>query len=97
MIDRTDLQLLLCEQIMEMDTNDLMELASELTGHDLEMADEELITGSLESPVTVDGKGLKKWLGFMLYALGERVPQDQAEGWKKSLPISQEIGRVHHK
>jgi len=81
MIDRTDLQLLLCERIMEMDTYELMELASELTGHDLEMADEEeeLIVGSLEPPVIADGKGLKKWLGFLLYALGERVPQNQAE------------------
>ena len=81
MIDRTDLQLLLCEQIMEMETCDLMELASEITGHELEIADEdkELIAGSLELPVTVDDKGLKKWLGFLLYALGERVQQHQAE------------------
>jgi hypothetical protein len=82
MIDRTDLQLLLCEQIMEMDTCDLMELASEMTGHDLQIAneEEELITGSLEPPVTVDEKGLKNWLGFMLDALSERLPQEQAEG-----------------
>jgi hypothetical protein len=75
MLDRTDLQLLLCEQIMEMDNDELMELASQTTGHDFEMADEEneLIAGSLEPPVALDHKGLKKWLGFLLYALGEQV------------------------
>jgi hypothetical protein len=82
MIDRTDLQLLLCEQIMQMDTNDLMKLASEITSHDLELADEEkeLIDGSAEPPAIVDGDGLKKWLCFLLDALGERVPQDHAKG-----------------
>ena len=49
MIDRTDLQMLLCEQSMEMDTHSLIELASEITGHDLEMSneEEEIMAGSL--------------------------------------------------
>lgn len=82
MIDRTDLQLLLCGQIMEMDTHELMELASEITGHDLEMhnEEEEIMVGSLEPPVISDPPGFKKWLGFLQYALGERVQQNQAQG-----------------
>ncbi len=75
MIDRTDLQLMLCEQIMEMDNDNMIELANQLTGHDLETYDEasEVIIGSLEAIDIDDPQGLKKWLGFMLYALGERV------------------------
>lgn len=82
MIDRTDLQLMLCEQIMEMDTGNLIELAAQVTGHDLEMYhdDEQVIIGSMESIEISDPQGFKKWLGFMLYALGERVQQDQAQG-----------------
>jgi hypothetical protein len=26
-----------------------------------------------------DPRGLKKWLGFLLFALGERLPQEQTE------------------
>lgn len=80
MIDRTDLQLMLCEQIMEMDTGNLIELASQVTGHDLEMYhdDEQVIIGSIESFEISDPTGFKKWLGFLRYALGERVQQDQA-------------------
>jgi len=80
MIDRTDLQLMLCEKIMEMDNASLIELASQVTGHDLELygEEEEIIVGSLESLAIEDPAGFKKWLGFMLYALGERVEQDQA-------------------
>lgn len=82
MIDRTDLQLLLCEQIMEMDTGSLIEMAFKVAGHDLEMYqdDEQTIIGSVETLQLADPRGLKKWLGFMLYALGERVLQDQPEG-----------------
>lgn len=81
MIDRTDLQLMLCEQIMEMDTGGLIELVAQVSGHDLEMYqdDEQVIIGSLESLEISDPRGFKKWLGFMLYALGERLPHDQAQ------------------
>ena len=74
-IDRTDLQLMLCEQIMETDTDTLMELAKQLLGHDLEIYNDETedMIGSLETIDIDDPQGLKKWLGFMLYALGERV------------------------
>jgi hypothetical protein len=75
MIDRTDLQLMIAEQIMEMDNNNLMELFSQLTGHELEVYDEatETIIGSVETLDIEDGDSLKKWLGFLLYALGERI------------------------
>ncbi len=74
MIDRTDLQLMLCEQIMEMGNDEMMELVNQLTGHDLEAYDEasEVVVGSLETIDIDDPQGLKKWLGFLLYALGER-------------------------
>lgn len=75
MIDRTDLQLMLCEQIMEMGNDEMIELANQLIGHDLEAYDEasEVIVGSLETIDIEDPHMLKKWLGFLLYALGERV------------------------
>ena len=75
MIDRTDLQLMIAEQIMEMDNDNLMELFSQLTGHELEVYNEatETIIGSVETLDIEDAHGLKKWLGFLLYALGERI------------------------
>ena len=74
-IDRTDLQLMLCEQIMETDTDTLMELAIQRLGHDLEIYNDEteVMIGSPETIDIDDPQGFKKWLGFMLYALGERV------------------------
>lgn len=74
MIDRTDLQLMITEQIMGMGADGLMELFSQLTGHDPEMYDEttDTIIGSVETIDIEDSQGLKKWLGFLLYALGER-------------------------
>lgn len=81
MIDRTDLQLMLCEQIMEMGNDELIELANQLNGHDLEAYDEasEVIVGSLETIDIDDPQGLKRWLGFLLYALGERVEMSVAD------------------
>lgn len=81
MIDRTDLQLMIAERIMEMDTDCLMELFSQRTGHDLEMYDEatETIIGSVETIDIADSRGLKKWLGFLLYAHGERIGSATAE------------------
>ncbi len=81
MIDRTDLQLMLCEQIMEMGNDEMMELVNQLTGHDLEAYDEasEVVVGSLETIDIDDPQGLKKWLGFLLYALGERVEMPGTE------------------
>lgn len=75
MIDRTDLQLMIAEQIMDMDTDNLMELFSKLTGHELEVYNEatETIIGSVETIDIEDSQALKKWLGFLLYALGERI------------------------
>lgn len=81
MIDRTDLQLMIAEQIMEMDNDDLMELFSQLTGHELEVYNEatETIIGSVETLDIEDAQGLKTWLGFLLYALGERVGNTATE------------------
>lgn len=81
MIDRTDLQLMLCEQIMEMDTERLIDLGRELLDHDLELYREEteVVVGSVESIDINDPPMLKKWLGFLLYALGERVDMTTAE------------------
>ncbi len=66
---------ILSEQILEMDIDDLIGLVSKLTGEDLELVDEaeENVTGTLEPPGIHDPADLKRWLGFMLYALGERV------------------------
>ena len=41
MIDRTDLQLMLLEHFFEMDTDELIELFQQLTGHELEIYNEE--------------------------------------------------------
>lgn len=78
MLDRTDIQLILCETLMEMDTDELIDLTMQLTGEDLEMhnAEQDIVVGSLESLAISDPQELKKWLGFMLYAFGERVPFD---------------------
>jgi len=75
MIDRTDLQLMLVEQIFELDTEILIELFRQVTGHDLKIYDHEteVIIGSLEMLHVADPPHLKKLLGFLLYALGERV------------------------
>jgi hypothetical protein len=80
MLDRTDLQLMICEQIMDMDTDDLLRLFSELTGSDMRMYDEEkdIVVGEVESLAIDYGPSLKTWLGFLLYALGERLAVQQA-------------------
>ena len=80
MLDRTDLQLMVCEQIMDMDTDSLRRLFSELTGSDMLMYDEEkgIVVGEVESLAIDPGPSLKTWLGFMLYALGERLAMQQA-------------------
>lgn len=79
MIDRTDLQLMVCEQINEMRTDELMALFTELTGQQLEMYDEEkdIVMGEVEALAIEDSENLKKWLGFLLYALGERLARQQ--------------------
>ena len=75
MLDRTDLQLMLCEQIMGMPTDELMNLVTKFTGYDLEEYDEEqdIVVGELEALAIDHPPSLKTWLGFMLYALGERI------------------------
>jgi hypothetical protein len=79
MLDRTDLQLMICEQIMDMDTENLLELFSGLTGSDMLMYDEEkdIVIGEVESLTIDHGPSLKTWLGFLLYALGERLATQQ--------------------
>lgn len=81
MIDRTDLQLMLCERVMDLDTDVLIELFAQLTGHELTVYDDETdtIVGSLEVLDIADPPLLKKWLGFLLYALGERIEMDDEE------------------
>jgi hypothetical protein len=80
MLDRTDLQLMVCQQIMDMDTDSLLRLFSELTGSDMLMYDEEkgVVVGEVESLAIDHGPSLKTWLGFLLYALGERLAAQQA-------------------
>lgn len=73
MIDRTDLQLMLVEQLCEMDTDNLIDLFQQLTGHEMEIYNTEQIIGSLEAIEIGDPPHLKKLLGFLLYDLGERV------------------------
>lgn len=96
MLDRTDLVLMLCDYIMEMGTDELCELLSHVAGEDFEVCDpeEDLVTGPSESLELSSPDGLKTWLGFMLYALGERVEcdtgatatkQDDAEDVKRRL------------
>jgi len=67
MIDQTDLQLMICEQIMDMDTDNLLRLFSELTGSDMLMYDEEkeIMVGEVESLAIDHGPSLKTWLGFL--------------------------------
>ena len=75
MIDRTDLQLMLVEEIFEMGTDELIELFQQRTGQELEFFDEETddMIGSLETLDIADPPQLKKLLGFLIYALGERI------------------------
>lgn len=75
MIDRTDLQLMLVEELFEMDTENLIELFRQVTGHDQKIYDQktEVMIGLLEMLDIADPPQLKKLLGFLLYALGERV------------------------
>lgn len=81
MIDRTDLQLMLLEQIFEMGTDELIELFQHMTGNELEIYNEETeaMIGSVETLNIADPPQLKKMLGFFLYALGERVEMPVAE------------------
>jgi len=80
MLDRTDLQLMLCEQIKDMPTDELVELLARLTGSELEIYDEaqDIVTGEIESLAVDDPSCMKTWLGFMLYALGERMENQEA-------------------
>lgn len=75
MIDRTDLQLMIVEELFEMNTADLIDLFREVTGHELTIYSDETeqMIGSLETLDISDPPHLKKLLGFLLYALGERV------------------------
>ena len=73
MLDRTDLQLMLLEQLSDMDTDNLIEVFQQMTGHDLEHNANDQINGSLETIEIADPVNLRKMLGFLLYALGERV------------------------
>jgi len=75
MIDRTDLQLMLIEEICEMETGELIELFQQITGHEMEIYNHETekMIGSVETLDIADPPQLKKMLGFFLYALGERV------------------------
>jgi preprotein translocase subunit Sec63 len=81
MIDRTDLQLMLLEQICEMGTDELIELFQQITGNEMEVYNEETeaMMGSVETLDIADAPQLKKMLGFFLYALGERVEMPIAE------------------
>lgn len=81
MLDRTDLQLMLCEQLSEMGTDELMDLWTHVTGDELEMHNEEqeIMVGEVESLTLNDPAHLKKLLGFWLYALGERMQQGVTE------------------
>lgn len=82
MIDRTDLQLMLLEQICEMGTDELIVLFQHLTGEELAICvyekPEEMI-GSIETLDLSDAPRLKNMLGFLLYALGERVEMPVAD------------------
>ena len=75
MIDRTDLQLMLLEEICEMETEELIELFQHIIGNEMEIydAETEKMIGSVETLDIADPPQLKKMLGFFLYALGERV------------------------
>lgn len=75
MIDRTDLQLMLLEQLFEMGTDELIELFQHITGNEMEIynVENEKMIGSVETLDIADPPQLKKMLGFFLYALGERV------------------------
>ena len=81
MIDRTDLQLMLLEQICEMGTDELIELFQQITGNELEIYSDETekMIGSVETLDIADAPQLKKMLGFFLFALGERVELPVAE------------------
>ena len=76
MLDRTDLQ----EQIMELPTDELMGLLTQFTGYELEVYDEEqeIVVGGIESLAIDHPPSLKTWLGFMLYALGERIASQES-------------------
>jgi len=75
MIDRTDLQLMLLEQICEMGTDELIDVFQHITGNEMEIYNDETekMIGSIETLAIADPPQLKKMLGFFLYALGERI------------------------
>lgn len=75
MIDRTDLQLMLIEEIFEMDTTSLIDLFREATGHELAICDDETeqMIGSLDTLDISDPPHLKQLLVYILAALGQRA------------------------
>ena len=74
MLDYTDLQLMACEQIQHMEPEELIEFIGADLEYDDEEAAEKVFIGDLESLTLEDPDHFKKWLGFMLYAVGERIP-----------------------
>ena len=66
---------MLVEQLFELGTDELIECFHQITGHDLEIFDVETeeMSGSLETLEIANPPHLKKLLGFLLYALGERI------------------------
>ena len=75
MIDRTDLQLMLVEKLFEMGTDELIDWFQRITGEEMEICNDvtEQMIGSVETLSIEDPPQLKKMLGFLIYALGERV------------------------
>lgn len=67
---------------MDMPTDELVKWLSQLKGCDLELynEEEEIVIGEIESLDIDHPPSLKTWLGFMLYALGERVQQQPSDG-----------------
>ena len=74
MLDRTVIQLMVCEQLMYLDTQELARLLNQLTGCEMEIyeEEEEILIGRVESMKIDDPDGLNTWLEFMHNALTEK-------------------------
>ena len=81
LLDRTDLQLLLCKLVKEMDADELIDLTTHLTKERLELVDEddERYAGTIEGLEIDDPESFSTWLSFMRYALGERLGNDDCK------------------
>ncbi len=71
--DRTDLQLAVCEQLVAMPTDELVQKYNDWTGAELTVDDEESVSGDSLTISEAEAEDFRTWLSFLSKVLPERV------------------------